>query len=99
MKQPNLQDYIKWTKSYSPYQAPLPTVDFTPEPLATLEIQHHWITAYSDMGYRVCTVKLPNGYAETFVTNDKFFSIVEGVKERFNLHKINVYYDYEWEVM
>lgn len=99
MKQQNLQDYIKWEKPYPPHMAPLPTVNFTPEPLPTLEIQYHWITAYADMGYRVCALKMPNCYCENFITNDKFFSIVEGVKKRFNIHQINVYYEYEWKVM
>ena len=99
MRQQNLQNYIQWTKPYPPKMAPLPTVDFTPEPLPTLEIQYHWVTEYADMGYRVCTFKKWDGTIETFITNDKFFSIVEGVKERHNVHKINVYYDYEWGVM
>lgn len=99
MKQ-NLKDYIQWNQPFKPSEAPLPTVTFEKtEPLATLEIHPHWVTDYADMGYRVCLLSLPGGYHEEFVTKDKFFSIVEGVKERFNLFKIDVYYDYEWEVM
>lgn len=96
----NLQDYIKWNQPFKPHQAPLPTVDFRrDEPLPNLEVNHHWITAYADLGYRVCTLTFPNGFKEEFVTNEKFFSIVENVKVKYNLYRVNVYYDYEWQVM
>lgn len=97
----NLQDYIRWEKPYPPGLSTLPTVDFSDvsDPLPTLEIRPHHIDYHAERGCCTCTLRLLNGFEETFITHDKFFSIVEGVKERFNIHKINVYHEYEWEVM
>lgn len=103
MKQPNLQDYIKWDKPFSPYEAPLPTDNFwkgeAKIEIIQLEINHHWLMYKDEQGYFACKVILPDGTEREFEVKETVEGIVKIVKDYYQVDKVFVHYNYNWEVL